>query len=169
MSKSKILHIVRHAKSSWDYKNVSDVDRPLKERGIHDAHEMAGRIKIKHPLPELIITSPANRAFHTALIFARAIELPFNKFRIDPNIYGSDVDGLLQMIKSLDDKFRCIMIFGHNPEFSNLVNFLAGDTVDEVPTCGVISIIYDTERWQEISREKVKKVYFDYPKKKIEV
>jgi phosphohistidine phosphatase len=169
MNKSKILHIARHAKSSWDYKNVSDFDRPLKERGIHDAHEMAGKMKMKHPLPELIITSPANRAFHTALIFSRVIELPFNQFHIDPDIYGSDVDGLFQKIKSLDDKYCCVMIFGHNPEFSDLVNFLTGDSVDEVPTCGVMSIFYDTEKWQEISRGKVIKVNFDYPKKKMEV
>lgn len=169
MNKLKILHIARHAKSSWDYKNVTDFDRPLKERGIHDAYEMAGRMKMKHPLPELIITSPANRAFHTALIFSRVLELPFNQFRVDPDIYGSDADGLFQMIKRVDDKFRSVMIFGHNPEFSNLVNFLTGDSVDEVPTCGVMSIFYDTEKWQEISREKVAKIYFDYPKKKMEV
>ena len=34
----KTLYIVRHAKSSWEYPSVKDIDRPLKERGINDAY-----------------------------------------------------------------------------------------------------------------------------------
>ena len=169
MKESKILHIVRHAKSSWDYENISDLDRPLKSKGIISACEMARRMKSKNILPSLIITSPANRALHTAIIFARVIELSFNQFRIDPEIYGSDVDDLYRMIKSLDNEFHSVMIFGHNPEFTNLANFFAREPIDEVPTCGVVSIFFNTDKWQEISKDKVTKVYFDFPKKEIQV
>ena len=169
MNKSKILHIVRHAKSSWDYESISDFDRPLKPRGIVNAHEMARRMNIRNTLPSLIISSPANRAFHTALIFARVIELPFNHIRIDPDLYGSDVDTLYHIIKDLDDKFRSVMIFGHNPEFTNLANFLAKDPIDEVPTCGMVSISFDTEKWKDIGKDRVKQVFFDFPKKEMQV
>ena len=34
----KTLYIVRHAKSSWEYDGIKDIDRPLKKRGINDAY-----------------------------------------------------------------------------------------------------------------------------------
>jgi phosphohistidine phosphatase len=169
MNKSKILHIVRHAKSSWDYENVSDIDRPLKQKGILNAYEMAGRMKDRKALPEFIISSPANRAFHTAMIFARVIGLSSGQFRIDPGIYGSDADVLYQMIKSLDNKYHSVMIFGHNPELTSLASFLAGESLDEVPTCGVVSLSFNTDKWREISKDNVAKIYFDFPKKEKQV
>jgi phosphohistidine phosphatase len=169
MNKSKMLHIVRHAKSSWDYENVSDFDRPLKPKGIVNAYEMARRMKIRNSLPLMIITSPANRAFHTALIFARVIELSFEQFRVDPDLYGADVDTLYHKIKNFDDKFHSIMIFGHNPEFTNLANFLGKDPIDEVPTCGMVSILFDTDKWKEVGKNSVTQVDFDYPKKEMQI
>ncbi|MBN2213325.1 MAG: histidine phosphatase family protein [Bacteroidales bacterium] len=169
MSISKILHIARHAKSSWDYEGVSDFDRPLKHRGINDAYEMARRMKIRNTLPELIMTSPANRALHTAMIFARVIELSYTELLINPDIYGSDAEGLYHIIKHLDDKYYSVMIFGHNPEFTGLANFLAGELINEVPTCGVVSIFFDTDKWQDISKDKVTNIDFDFPKKEMNI
>jgi phosphohistidine phosphatase len=169
MSRSKILHIVRHAKSSWDYENISDLDRPLKIRGIVDAHEMARRVKIRNTLPSLMISSPANRALHTAMIFARVIELPFGQLHINPDIYSSDVDTLVLMIKRLDDKFHSVMIFGHNPEFSNLADFLVKDLVDDLPTCGIVRISFDTDKWKEVGKDRVTNVFFDYPKREMQI
>ena len=74
--KHKVLYIVRHAKSSWDYDNMADVDRPLKVKGIKTAYEIARNIKLKNNLPDLIISSPANRALHTAMILARVFDTP---------------------------------------------------------------------------------------------
>ena len=169
MKKSKILHIVRHAKSSWEYENISDFDRPLKPRGIVNAYEMARRMKIRNTLPSLIISSPANRAFHTAMIFARVIELPLDRIRLDTDLYGSDVDTLYHIVKDLDDEFHSVMIFGHNPEFTNLANFLAKDPMDEVPTCGMVSISFDTDKWKGVGKDRVTQVFFDFPKKEMQV
>ena len=72
----KTLYIVRHGKSSWDYDNIKDIDRPLKEKGILDADEMAGRLRDMGRKPERIISSPATRALHTATIFQRILQVP---------------------------------------------------------------------------------------------
>ena len=71
----KKLYIVRHGKSTWDYESTSDIDRPLKERGIKDAYSMSERLLDKIQIPELIISSNAIRALHTATIFARTFKL----------------------------------------------------------------------------------------------
>ncbi|WP_286743522.1 SixA phosphatase family protein, partial [Roseivirga sp. UBA1976] len=62
----KRLLIVRHAKSSWDFPELSDFERPLNHRGEKDVPDMATRIKKLGLKPELMISSPANRAITTA-------------------------------------------------------------------------------------------------------
>ena len=65
----KTLYIVRHAKSSWKYEGVDDIDRPLKERGIKDAHFLSKHLSKKIKRPDVFLSSSANRALHTAVIF----------------------------------------------------------------------------------------------------
>ena len=48
----KNLIIVRHAKSSWEYQNIGDIDRPLKKRGINDAHLMSKVLAKKMERPD---------------------------------------------------------------------------------------------------------------------
>ena len=61
----KTLYIVRHAKSSWEYESIKDIDRPLKKRGINDAHLMSNLLVKKINRPDLLLSSSANRALHT--------------------------------------------------------------------------------------------------------
>ena len=58
----KILGIIRHGKSTWDYGSVSDLDRPLKESGINNTIDISQKIKKQDMMPDLIISSPAIRA-----------------------------------------------------------------------------------------------------------
>ncbi len=87
MQEYKELYIVRHGKSTQDYGNVSDIDRPLKERGVNDGYAMAKRLLSKNKIPELILTSPAVRALHSATIFARTFNSPFEKIVLNKDIY----------------------------------------------------------------------------------
>ncbi len=169
MKKSKVLHVVRHAKSSWDYQNISDFDRPLKLRGIVNAYEMARRIKIRNTLPGLILTSPANRAFHTASVFARVLELPFSQFKVESDLYGTDIETIISLLKNLDDAIYSVMIFGHNPEFTNLANFLSNKPIENIPTCGIVSIFFNTSEWKEIGKETVGDSHNDFPKNELHV
>ena len=43
----KTLYIVRHAKSSWEYEGIKDIDRPLKQRGINDAYLISNVLQKK--------------------------------------------------------------------------------------------------------------------------
>ena len=61
----KTLLLLRHAKSSWDDVALRDFERPLADRGKRDAPRMAEELKLRAPLPDLIISSPAARARQT--------------------------------------------------------------------------------------------------------
>ena len=67
------LTIVRHAKSSWKDRGLSDRERPLNKRGERDAPIMAKRVAETGIRPSQIISSPAVRAWTTAKIFAREL------------------------------------------------------------------------------------------------
>ena len=169
MKKRKTLHIVRHAKSNWDYDNISDIDRPLKLKGIKNAYEMAIRIKIRNALPELIITSPANRAIHTAIIFARVFEFPLSKIIVEENLYATEQDSIIDIIKKTDNSVPSLMIFGHNPEFTNLANIFVKNTIDNISTAGIVSLVFDIDNWKDISKKKLVSELFDFPKKDLQV
>lgn len=165
MSSSKTLFIVRHAKSTWDYENISDIDRPLKLRGIRNAYEMARRVKIERLLPELILSSPAIRALHTADIFVRVFEIKYSKLIIDGRIYGSGVGVIKKLIGEQDDDLNRMMIFGHNPDFSELATVLSGKSYIDIPTCGLVRLDFDAPTWGTISKDNLKAISIDFPKK----
>ncbi len=163
--KHRVLYVVRHAKSNWDYENVADADRPLKVRGIKNAYETARSIKLKFNLPELIISSPANRALHTAVIFTRIFSLPADKVRIDEGFYESSVSYSLQKIRETDDMIGSLMIFGHNPDFTDLVNHFLNGALDDLPTSGAVRLEFSTDSWRNIDASSLAKHTFIFPAK----
>ena len=62
----KTLLLLRHAKSSWDDKALSDLERPLEARGERDAEKMGKRLSQRQARPDLIVSSPALRALEAA-------------------------------------------------------------------------------------------------------
>ncbi len=165
MSEKKEIFIVRHGKSSWEMNDISDIDRPLKLRGIRNAYEMARRLKIERKVPQVFISSPANRALHTAIIFLTVFELPYNKLIIDKRLYGNGLKEILDLIKSQPDDFSKLMIFGHNPDFTELVRKYAKSTIFEIPTCGIAKFDFRCEKWSKIGKEAVISEFLDFPGK----
>ncbi len=165
MASKRYLYIVRHAKSSWDYEEVSDMDSPLKLRGIRDAYDMARTVKIEYGLPSLFISSPANRALHTANIFLRVFGAKFSLLNIDERLYETGTGVVRKLISEQSDEVSSLMIFGHNPTFSELASVLSSELYVDMPTCGIYRIEFDTPNWELIAKENMTDVSFVYPKK----
>src|SRR2546426_10315742 len=102
----RLLTLVRHAKSSWDYPELSDFERPLNERGRRDAPAMAQRISRLPPKPDLLMSSPATRALATARLFAETLGFPMQDITIDARIYDASPETLLNVVRQLDDAAR---------------------------------------------------------------
>lgn len=163
--KHRVLYIVRHGKSNWDYDNIADVDRPLKARGIKNAYETARSIKLKNNLPELILSSPANRALHTAMIFTRVFGIPSGQVRIDEGLYESSVSYCLDRIRATDDTISILMVFGHNPDFTDLANRFLKDPLSDLPTAGTVRLEFSVSAWKDIDTTNLVKHTFVFPKK----
>ncbi len=147
----KKIIFVRHAKSSWEY-NVDDKDRPLKIRGIKDAHLVSNHVNGKFDLPDAVFSSHANRALHTCVIFLRNLGIPFAKLEVTPSLYDFGGGGVSDFLQQLDDTVNSVMIFGHNYAFTSLVNIHGSKYVDNLPTSGFVAIEFDVESWKDIDK-----------------
>jgi phosphohistidine phosphatase len=165
MKKNKVLHIVRHAKSSWENDGIADIDRTLKPKGIRNAYETARKLKLIDHVPGMIVSSPANRALHTAVIFARVFEYPLENLQINEVLYESALDQILDFIRGFDDSKHSLMIFGHNPDVTDLVNYFIRKSVIEIPTTGVTTLIFSCDTWKSIAPENMDKHLFYFPSK----
>jgi phosphohistidine phosphatase len=92
----KTFVLVRHAKSSWSDPTLSDFERPLNNRGLRDAPKMARFLKIS---PDLLISSPAQRARQTAQIFAEAKLYSQEDILYQDAIYEAFPDELHHLLK----------------------------------------------------------------------
>jgi len=161
----KNLFLTRHAKSSWSNPGLADIDRPLNERGKKAAPFMGKLIVDKGEKPELLISSPANRALSTAKAFGEVMGLVENDIIVNRAIYGAGAQQLLELVQNQDDLHKSIMLFGHNPTFTSFVNMLTGSNIMNVVTCGVVRINFEYSSWIDIDFGSGRLVYYEYPKK----
>ena len=161
----KKLFIVRHAKSSWDFPELDDFDRPLNKRGKANAPEMGRRLAEKDVLPDLLISSPAKRAAATARRIAEAIHYDKNKIIKEQEFYHGGVQNFVNIISQQEKDINTLMVFGHNPGLTDLANYLANAGIYNIPTCGIVEIDFDSDDWSDVAKGKGKLVSFDYPKK----
>lgn len=146
----KTLYIVRHAKSSWDYPDLSDHDRPLLEKGKKRTKKIIDYLLDKEVKLDFVISSSAVRALETANYISRALGYPSDEIKIDPQVYHADVSTLSDQFLDLSDRYDAIMIVGHNPVFTSFANLFIDPKIDWLPTSAVVSIEFDTNHWDKI-------------------
>lgn len=148
---SKELIIVRHGKAVTPDPLMRDIDRVLAQRGINDGYAIGERLKKEGVSPDLILTSPAARANHTAFILARVLKVGTRKINILQKFYHCDKDVFLEKLYSLDDSINSVLISAHNPGITDLAYDLTQAKVNFLPTTGVALIRYNISSWSEVS------------------
>lgn len=158
----KTLLIVRHAKSSWNNTDTSDIDRPLNDRGRRDAPAMASKLIKAGITIDLFVSSPAKRARQTAELFIREFEK--KEIRFVPELYHAPVQIFKEVITGLEDDLAAVAIFSHNPGITAFVNTLTSVNIDNMPTCAVFAVASLTDRWADFLSAGPVFRFFDYPK-----
>lgn len=161
----KRLTLIRHAKSSWGDATLSDFERPLNKRGRRTAPDMGERLAARGFRPDLLLSSPANRAFATARIIAEKIDYPETDIEAEERLYGASTREILGIVQALDDALEHVVIFGHNPGFTDAAGRLSGVMIDNVPTAGVVDVRFEVASWREVAPGRGELIEFDYPKK----
>jgi phosphohistidine phosphatase len=155
----KLLTIIRHAKSSWDFSS-SDFDRDITSKGIITSTNIALDSKKLINQDSLIWSSSATRTQKTAEVFLSVWKLDYNKIAFKDELYTFDAIKLEQIIKSCPISCNNLILFGHNNAITDFVNKFGDIFIDNVPTSGLVSIIFDTDNWNEIGNGKTSKIIF---------
>jgi len=164
MSSEKLLVVLRHAKSSWEETDKTDFDRALKGKGIEDIQLLASKLKKKLGTIDVIYSSPANRAIHTAIRFAQIVGFPLSGIRIEEGLYEAHEKYVEEFVKSLPDDLQCVMIVGHNPTSTDFVNVFLSERIENLPTAGLVMLRFSMSSWSEISSSSLTSFYLDFPK-----
>lgn len=160
----KTLVIVRHAKSSWADLSLSDHQRPLNKRGKRDAPMMGARLADRELPVDRVISSSAVRALATAEMITSEMGLPWDEIQIEDGLYHASEEDMLDLIQEQDDHVDCLMLFGHNPGMTYLVNDLSDMDLDNLPTCGVVVLKFDVYSWSEVGEIEAVSAELDFPK-----
>ena len=160
----KKLILIRHAKSDWGNIHQKDFDRTLNARGMRDAPFMAHILKEYVPHIDKIISSPANRAKTTCNFFTEEFEYPKENITYNQGIYEDGQKTILTILSQLDNSINTVCLFGHNPDITSTATYLSGERIDNIPTCGIISINFDFDDWSQAPKVNGKKEFFLFPK-----
>ncbi|MFD2551056.1 SixA phosphatase family protein [Bizionia sediminis] len=147
----KTLSLVRHAKSSWKL-DLPDALRPLNKRGLKDAAKMSSYLKALHFKPDFLIASNAERAKHTAKIFIDTLNLAPDICKFTHELYDFSGSYVMLHIKECPNHVNHLVVFGHNHAITHIANTLGDKYIDNVPTCGVVTINFDVLQWQAIKK-----------------
>lgn len=125
---------------------------------------MARRLAERGPRPDTIISSTARRAVDTARAFASELQLPRDALILHASIYGAGVPELVGLIRGIDEGIDDIMLVGHNPAFSELRRHLTSRSLEDLPTCAVVTLEGRVEDWQHTGEGTFRLVDTDLPK-----
>ena len=161
----KILHLMRHAKSSWETPGLSDRERGLNKRGKRDAPRM-GEALAQRMAPMSIAVSPARRAQLTLEgLSAGWPALRDVQHYTEEDLYTFDASDLFEWIAVQDDSHRRLFIIGHNPAFTDLVNLLTGDdSLHNLPTAGYVELALAIDHWRDLQQACAVIAYSLFPK-----
>lgn len=147
----KNLIFLRHAKSNWD-SPVSDRNRSLSSSGVKAIQQVALHWKDIFSAAQCIMSSPANRALHTATILAHTVGYDMNKIKIDEALYTFSSSDIISYIKRLDDVYDHLLLVGHNPAFSEVTQELSSNNVPELNTACWAQLTFEAKHWSEIKQ-----------------
>ena len=148
---TKTLLILRHAKSSWEFSELSDHDRPLNSRGKRDAPRIGRKLFKEGLTPQLIISSPAVRAYSTAEKVAKACGYDW-EITVDSSLYASGYTEYLNVLKIQNDQYDIVMLVRHNPHSEQLLEILTGKMI-AMPTCSVAYVKLHIRKWKEVKAQ----------------
>lgn len=149
----KRLILVRHGKSSWD-NDLPDNKRPLKKRAYKDAEVVLNAFEHFYKGGAHFWSSYAVRAHETAKLFKERLKVADEDFEVKEELYTFNQNDLFSSIRSYSGEKDQLIVFGHNPAMTILVNSLGDKKIDNLPTTGLCVIDFEAESWEDIRKGK---------------
>lgn len=158
----KTLSILRHAKSSWEFTELDDYERPLLNKGVKRTLRICKVLVDAKYFPDLILSSPAKRAAETASVVIEKLSVPLAQLQLSEQLYPGNEESILKEISQVKENIKHLMVVGHNPGLTDLAFSLTkNDKFDWIPTSGLVQIEFKCSKWSDIdfSNAKLKNYY----------
>ena len=158
------LTLLRHGKAEAADAYPEDYERPLAHRGCIEAQEMAARLVKRNLVPDLILVSPAERAWTTAEIIAATCELDAKQLQCARELYLATPERTWQLLTHRAASLSHIMICGHNPGLSQIAaRFGPHPQARELPTAGLVTAVWKHADWGTLVPESAHSCEMDDP------
>lgn len=161
----RTLVLIRHAKSDRDLPWPDDFSRPLSMRGTHDAVRLAPMVLERIERPTVVLSSPAVRALSTASIFCRGMDGGHALLQVLPQLYHATPQAMAQVLSTLADDCRTVLLFAHEPGLSALVSMLRTEPLHHLPTCGAVGLGLHGSTWAVAMGAMAEPLFHITPKK----
>lgn len=163
------LILFRHAQADRPV-DLVDHERPLSLLGHKQARIMGEYIGTQQLIPDLVIVSSAKRTQESWAAANEAGKITAMKV-IEPRIYESSLDILLDTLKQQDEKHRILMLVGHNPGLERLTTWLASTSTEKALmqlqqgfTVGGLAVIdIPTKTWSTLQAQSGHLERFETP------
>ena len=149
---SRFLYLIRHAQSADKHPSQPDKERELTPQGMNDALSVGVYLYRQKINFDLIVSSTAIRAKHTAELVVDAAKMMPDKIQFEEELFTASVRTFLALVNQLDDAFSHVMCIGHNPVISYLAEYLTKAEIGDMPPAGLVIIQINVQHWKEITQ-----------------
>lgn len=151
LRRMRTLLVLRHAKAGPEEPGISDHERPLTKKGRKAAHLMGLLAREKHLLPDLVLSSTAERARATAELFVEAAELKVPISHLH-ELYLAEPPAYCDALQRLAGDAERVLVVGHNPGMEALIFQLTGQ-MEHMPTGALAVCSLPLARFDELADE----------------
>jgi len=150
---TKQLLLIRHAEAETPYWGQKDFDRELTSHGVISASVTGKKLKEQEFVPDLILTSAANRAKTTAILLAEQLGYEAHNIQSAVEIYNCSLNTLMDYIHKIDSRCEKVILVNHNPSISYLVEYLTNENLyGGMNPIAVANIAFDVAKWSEVGQ-----------------
>ncbi len=162
------LIILRHGKSDWNT-NETDYNRPVTDRGKRGAQRIGVWLAQNGLKPDMVISSPAERARLTAQKMMKAMGETDHYIIYDERVYEAALNDLLDVLSGISRETKRVILVGHNPGLEQLLIYLCDEKItipDDgklLPTATLAHLSLSCQ-WNKIRKNSAKLIKIQRPK-----
>ena len=148
------LTLLRHGHAEAIDSCAEDFERALTRRGALEARAMAARMVRKNLIPDLILVSPAERAWATASLIAQACDMDGRRVQCVRELYLAAPEAIWRVLRRQPASAAHILLCGHNPGLSQVASRFGPRTQRrDLPTAGLATAAWHGAPWATLEPE----------------
>ncbi len=102
-------------------------------------------------VPDVIVTSPAERARMTAELVAHQLDYALTEIQSVEGLYQASVREFIGYLGNLNQQHKTILVVGHNPAITYAADYLCPSEIGGMSPGSVVHINFAGAAWSDLS------------------